>query len=634
MYLAGQIFIMARILALVLLTGFAATASAQSLYMPRNVQDAYAKGTRSMDGKPGKNYWQNTARYDIRIAAAPPSREVRGVETITYFNNSPDTLRSVVMRLTLNIHKPGAARDFPAQEEYLSTGIIIDSFIADGLIYNRWDNNDASTWQTVTLRRPLAPKDSLNMYVRWHYDVSLQSNREGMLDSTSFFLAYFYPRVAVYDDYYGWDRIDFTDQKEFYNDFNDYTLTVTVPKNYLVWATGDLQNPEEVLQPAYADKYRQSLTASDVIHIATQQDLRSRNVTRQNNMNSWRFVAKNIPDVAVGLSNHYVWDASSTVVDDAAGRRVSVQAAYVDTSRDFRFMVGWVQKDLVWLSTKWPGWPYPYSKTTIFQGVADMEYPMMVNDNSFGADTSFARFVAAHEVAHTWFPFYMGINESRYAFMDEGWATAFELLLNRVNMDPREADINFRRFRVNNWVTNKTAEQNLPIITPATILKNATYGDNAYGKPALAYLALKELLGDQVFKKCLHEFIRRWNGKHPTPWDFFYTFNNASGKNLNWFWNSWFFSTNNIDLSVKGVTPTATGNTITVVNEGGFPVPFDIQIRYTDATGETRHFSTGIWEKDIKQAKLVISTRKTIEAVMINGGVFQDGAEGNNRWFK
>lgn len=624
---------MARILALVFVAGFSITASAQSLFVPRNVQDAYAKGTRSADGRPGKNYWQNTARYDIRITAAPPARQVRGTETITYFNNSPDTLRSLVMRLFLNIHKPGAARDQPVHKDYLSTGIIIDSFIADGLSY-RWDNEGASTWHNVDLRRSLNPKDSINIYVKWHYDISLQSNREGMLDSTSFFLAYFYPRVAVYDDYYGWDRIDFTDQKEFYNDFNDYTLTVTVPKNFLVWATGDLQNAEEVLQLGYAAKYKQSLISNDVIRIATQPDLRSRNVTRQNNMNSWRFVAKNIPDIAVGLSDHYVWDASSTVVDEGAGRRVSVQAAYIDTSTDFHYMVGWVQRDLAWFSRNWPGWPYPYSKTTIFQGVADMEYPMMVNDNSFGHDTTFARFVAAHEVAHTWFPFYMGINESRYAFMDEGWATALELLLNRINMDPRQADLLFRRFRVNNWVNDKTAEESLPIITPMSVTKNATYGNNAYGKPALAYLALKDLLGDAVFKKCLHEFIRRWNGKHPTPWDFFNTFNNVSGKNLNWFWNSWFFSSGNIDISVTGVTPTATGNSITVVNNGGFPIPFDVQVRYNDATGETRHFSPGVWEKNTKQAKLVISTRKTIEAVIVSGGIFQDGVETNNRWFK
>lgn len=609
-----------------------AVASAQSLYMPRNVLDAYANGTRSMDGKPGKNYWQNNARYDIRITAAPPSKEVRGVETITYFNNSPDTLRSIVMRLILNIHKPGAARDLPTNDAYLSTGILIDSIVIGGRVY-RWDNDNASTWQNVRLARPLAPRDSVGLYVKWHYEVSEESNREGMLDKTSFFLAYFYPRISVYDDYYGWDIIDFTDQKEFYSDFNDYTLSVTVPKNFLVWATGDLQNPDEVLQPAFAAKYRQSLTSADVIRIATPQDLQAKHITRQNEMNTWRFVAKNIPDVAVGLSDHYVWDAASAMVDEAAGRRASVQAAYIDSSKDYHYMVGWVQKDLAWLSTQWPGWPYPYSKTTIFQGVADMEYPMMVNDNTF-EDTAFSRFVAAHEVAHTWFPFYMGINESRYAFMDEGWATTFELLINRANMSPDRADQLFRRFRVNGWVNSRSGEDALPIITPATVLKNATYGSNAYGKPSLAYLALKDFLGDKEFKKSLHEFIRRWNGKHPTPWDFFYTVNDASGKNLNWFWNSWFFNNNNIDIGVTGVTPTATGNSITVVNNGGFAIPFDIQVRYTDATGETRHFSPGIWQKDARQAKLVISTKKTIESVVISTGIFQDGVEGNNRWFK
>ncbi|HYC28506.1 MAG TPA: M1 family peptidase, partial [Chitinophagaceae bacterium] len=334
-------------------------ASSQSLYTPRNILDAYAKGTRSTDGKPGKNYWQNTGRYDIKITTAPPAKEVRGTETITYFNNSSDTLRSLVIRLILNIHKPGAARDYPVGAEYLTDGIIIDSFIANGQAY-RWDNDMSATWQNVRLMRALPPHDSINLYVKWHYNVSDLSNREGMLEPTSFFLAYFYPRVSVYDDYYGWDVIDFTDQKEFYSDFNDYTLSVTVPKNFIVWATGDLQNPDEVLQPAYATKYKQSLTSSDVIRIVTPQDIQSKNITRQNEMNTWHFVARNVPDVTVGLSDHYNWDATSTVVDEAAGRRTSVQAAYLDSSRDYHYMVSWVQKDLAWLSTKWPGWPYPY----------------------------------------------------------------------------------------------------------------------------------------------------------------------------------------------------------------------------------------------------------------------------------
>lgn len=602
---------------------------AQELFMPRNIKQAYTNGTRSMNGQPGKNYWQNYGRYDIQVTALPPSRTVRGTERITYINNSPDTLRALILRLILNIHRPAAARDNPVNPDYLTSGITIDTFKVEGQAI-RWNNNAAGTWQSARLPKALNPKDSVQLYFSWHYDVSLQSNREGMLNPSSYFLAYFYPRVAVYDDYYGWDIVDFTDQKEFYNGFNDYQLTVNVPKNFLVWATGDLLNPDEVLQPAFAAKYKRSLSANEVIHIATQKDLDAKNVTAQNAVNSWKFAAKNVPDVAVGLSDNYVWDASSAIVDNKTGRRASVNAAYADSAADFHYMVGWLQKDLPWLSNNWPGWPYPYSKTTVFQGEADMEYPMMVNDNAF-TDTSFARFVAAHEVAHTWFPFYMGINESRYAFMDEGWATTFELFINKENMNPVTAENLFKQFRVAGWTNNKTAEIMLPIITPATVLKNASYGDNAYGKPSLAYIALRELLGDEVFKKCLHTYIARWNGKHPTPWDFFYTFNDASGKNLNWFWKSWFFDNNYIDLAVNDAKKTSSGYTITVKNLGGFAAPADVLLNYADGSKETKRLNAGAWEKNTVTATLDIITKKQLQSVELKGGIFMDSDDGNNR---
>ena len=156
-------------------------------------------------------------------------------------------------------------------------------------------------------------------------------------------------------------------------------------------------------------------------------------------MNSWHFTASNIPDMAFGLSDHYDWDARSVVVDDATHRRASVQAAYNDSAADFHQMVQFGRHSLDCLSHQWPGVPYPYEKTTEFQGGAGMEYPMMANDESY-PDPAFAEFVAAHEIAHTYMPFYMGINETRYAFMDEGWATTFEYLINRVDMGVDKRD--------------------------------------------------------------------------------------------------------------------------------------------------------------------------------------------------
>jgi Peptidase family M1 domain len=467
----------------------------------------------------------------------------------------------------------------------------------------------------------------------WHYDVSLESNREGMLDSTSFFLAYFYPRVAVYDDYAGWDRMTFSDGKEFYSDFNDYTLTVNVPKNFVVWATGDLQNPQSVLQADVLTKYQESLTSDSLIHVATLADMTNKKVTAQKDMNSWVFTTTNIPDVALALSDHYVWDASSVVVDKTTSRRASVQAAFIDTAADFHQMVGFGKHSLDWFSNNWPGVAYPYSKSTIVQGFADMEYPMMVNDNTM-SDPLFARFVAEHEIAHTYFPFYMGINETRFGFMDEGWATALELLIGRADMGAEKAESLFKRFRVNGWINDPSQEEDMPIITPSNNLNGVGLGNNEYGKPALGYLAVKDLLGDEAFKKALQEYMSRWHSKHPTPWDFFYSINDASGKDLNWFWHNWFFTNGYIDLAIEKVEKQRKGYAVNLKNIGGFFAPVDVKIEYEDGTKETIHLTPEAWHKNPNATIVPIATKKTAKMMTLDGGIFMDADMSNNVWKK
>lgn len=615
------------------LSAFVLISKAQqpSIYVPRNMQKAYEKGTRSTDGKPGKNYWQNTAHYDINVTVAPPDRNVKGSELIRYFNNSPDTLNSIVIRLTLNAHKPGAARNRFVSADYLTAGMQIDAFSVNGKTEKWSERPSLNTWQQVRLSKPLVPHDSVQLSFDWHYEASLKSGREGMIDSTTFYLAYFYPRVSVYDDYYGWDRIEFTDMQEFYSDFNDYTLTVNAPKNYIVWATGDLQNPDEVLSADAAKKLKASLTSDDVISIATKQDIDNKTVTAQNAMNAWKFKASNIPDVAVNVSDHYVWDAASVVVDDATKRRAGVQAAYNNTAKDFHYMVNFGRHALDWLSHYWPGVPYPYSKTTIVQGFADMEYPMMVNDGT-NEDTVFSRFVAEHEIAHTWFPFYMGINESRYPFMDEGWATTLELLIGREDLGKERAEMFFKQFRVQPWIYDQVGEEDIPIITPGNALTGAGYGNNAYGKPALGYLAMKDLLGDELFKKCLHAYMDRWNGKHPAPWDFFYAFNDVSGQDLNWFWNSWYFQPNYIDFAITGVEKSKGGYNILIENIGGYPAPVDAIIVYDDNSTDTLHQTPALWKTNQKAATIEVKTKKKISSVKLEGGIFMDANTKNNGW--
>jgi len=616
-------------LALLLLAPLPA-ASAQQLYMPRAVKQAYESGTRSPAGRPGPKYWQNHGRYTIAVTALPRDRTVRGTERIVYFNRSPDTLKALNFKLFLNIHKPGAPRNGGADSLYLTPGVTVSNFTVNGQPVP-WRSANTFTNHRVMLPSALVPGDSVTLALDWNYEISREAGREGMIDSTTWFLAYFYPRVAVYDDYNGWDTMEFTDGQEFYSDFNDYDVTVKVPANYVVWGTGTLVNADEVLQPSVLQRFRASFGSDTTIRVATRADFAARVVTAPGPVNSWHFRATNVPDVAFNLSDHYDWDAGSVIVDDATNRRASVQAAYNDTAADYHHMVRFASHALGWLSHNWPGVPYPYEKTTVVQGPAGMEYPMMANDESY-ADTVFSAFVAEHEIAHTYFPFYMGINETRYGFMDEGWATTFEYLINLANLGEERATDFFKQFRVNGWINDPSPLEDLPIVTPADVLKGAAYGNNAYGKPALGYLALKDLLGDATFKRALHGFMDRWHGKHPIPWDFFNTVNNLTGRDLNWFFEAWYFDNSYIDLAVRGVTRTANGYRVALENIGGMPAPVDVVVSYADGTSQAFHQTPAIWQANVQKALVTIPARRPVMSVKLDHGIWMDADTKNDSW--
>ncbi|MEG0850166.1 MAG: M1 family metallopeptidase, partial [Flavobacterium sp.] len=474
------------------------TGFAQELYMPRNIKEAYEKGTRSMDGKPGKNYWQNHGKYTMDITVDAKTKVVSGTETIVYENNSNKSLDNLVIRFVNNLHKPTSPRGGDVSDDFLSSGLTITSLKVDNEVYKE----DARNWGTVgnvKLKKAIAPQSKVTINIDWNYPLSKESGREGQIDETTFFAAYSYPRVSVFDDYNGWDRIPHTDRQEFYNDFNDYTYSVKAPKNYVVYATGDFLNPDEVLQSEFAARLKKSYVTDEILHIANEQEMKSGIVTKQNDWNVWKFEANNITDVCFGLSDHYLWDASSVLVDKKTNRRASVQAAYNITGTDFVNSVKNNQFALDWFSNNWPGIPYPYSKMTAFQGFADMEYPMMCNDSHMG-DPLLAQLVQDHEVAHTYFPFFMGINETRYAFMDEGWATTFEYLIKIAEHGKDAADKFYKGFRVKKYITDLSTEEDQPIISMSTQVSGAGYGNNSYGKASLSYLALKDLLGDDLFK--------------------------------------------------------------------------------------------------------------------------------------
>ncbi|MFI5172176.1 MAG: M1 family metallopeptidase [Chitinophagales bacterium] len=563
----------------------------QNIYIPLNVQHAIDKGTRTMSGTPGKNYWQNSAAYDLKIKFNPKTRILEGNETITYFNNSPDTLDRLIIQIFPDFYKTGTFREYEIDRVDENEGVTIKSISID-------NSTDIQGYHDQTNYIALPPKfidphSKSIVKIEWTYKVNAGSPvRTGQVDPTTFFMAYSFPRIAVYDDIDGWNYHAYNGLQEFYNDFGDFNAEISVPMNYVVWATGDLQNPDEVFTKKIQGNLNKVMQSDEIIYIINKSDAEEKNVTAKNKWNTFKFKAENVTDFAFALSDHYVWQASSLVVDNSSNRRVRADAVYNPIHSGYDKVAEIAHKSISIMSFKFPQVPFPYSHETIFDGLDQMEYPMMVNDNpteTYKDDVE----LTVHEIFHTYFPFYMGINETKYAWMDEGWATFGEHIIAKEIIHDAEDEV----FLKSLYQYIEGTDNDLPIIINSTFLSGNTYWSNAYGKAALTYLYLKEMLGDDLFLKALHKYMADWQGKHPTPYDYFYAINSGSGKNLDWFWNAWYCQPGYVDQAILNLTSNGDKKyTIVTASLGNKPTPIDITIKFADNTFKNFHAHAGVWE--------------------------------------
>jgi hypothetical protein len=585
------------LLLLCLLISGSAFAQNESLRIPRDVQKLYDTQTRSIDGKPGAKYWLNRTSYQIEAELDPVSGKISGEERIVYQNNSPDTLKQLVIRLYPDILRKGGVRDFAVPPTALHDGVegtifigndTLDFFDRSGRIVRNGTN------LILKLNSPIMPRGGQGLKIIWTYNISREVQiRGGIFGQSDYFVSYWYPQIAVYDDLDGWDTYSYTGLTEFYNDHNDFEVSIKVPDQQIVWATGELQNADEVLEAEFLERFVLAGTSDEVVRIIKAGDYEKRAVTRPNGMNTWRFKAEGVPDFAFAMSPDYLWDAASLVVDSTSGRRVRVDAAYNPKSEDF-YEVAEIARMIVGdLSTRSLGVPFPYPEITIFNGGGGMEFPMMVNDESTDNRES-TIYLTYHEVAHSYFPFFMGINERKYAWMDEGWAT---ILPYKLLHDLGMPNSSMKR-RVAQYLTMAGNEIDMPIITPTPLLHvYLSYRSASYTKPALAYHYLRDLLGEETFLTAMGRYIAAWNGKHPLPYDFFFTFNSATDENLNWYWNAWFFEPNYPDLRIEKVTIGKKGLVqIEIINAGGLPLPADLSLVSESGETQTVHFNPRIWK--------------------------------------
>jgi len=601
---------------------------AQELYIPRNIQRAIDKGTRTRQGVPGLKYWQNFAHYDLKITFNPKNLLVSGTETITYENNSPDSLRRIVMRIYPNYYKKGVMRDRTIDVADESDGVIIDNLTVGGEVLDVSAQSSAVvTDQTImVIRKPVGPKQKITLEVTWHYTLNKGShNRMGQVEEGSYFLGFPFPRIAVYDDANSWDVSQYMGQDEPYFDFGNFTAEVTVPKNYVVWATGELQNADEVFLPAIAAKLKSALASGQVTEVISKAEADEKKVTAKNKWNTFKFKASYVPDFAFGTSDHYMWQATGLQVD-AAGRRVLVNTAFNPNEKSFYEVLEFARKTIEVMSFDFPGVPYPYPHMTVFQGADQMEYPMMVNDNPI-ADRTESIALTDHEIMHTFFPFYMGTNQTRYAWMDEGWATIGEWYISQ-KIDTTIVDL----YGVDATRHILGTEDDLPLIIPSNQMNEQTYFVNAYPKPGFILLYLKDMLGDSLFRKSVQAYMDTWNGKHPLPWDFFYSINRACNQNLDWFWKAWYYDYGSVDLTVTEVKKQATGYDIVITSTGNKPVPVYGEVFFDDGSTQHFHETAAIWAKGNRTFVLTVTGDKEINKVVIHHSYVPDVNEKDNSW--
>ncbi len=602
---------------------FSFYANAQNdLYVPIEFQKAFEKGTRSTDGKPGTKYWQNHSDYRIEAQFNTATRTLTGKENITYHNESPNFIGYFFLRLYQDMNKPESEKDWIYNKESFSSGVTINAIRIDG---NEIDIARQTSRSGTNLRitYPINSGEIHDLYIEWSIQLpEARLPRMGRYDSTTYMIAYWYPQMAVYDDIDGYDAVDYTGQVEFYNDFSNYDVTISIDNtNCIVWATGELQNPGEIFAEKYLSIFR-TKEENKILNFIGKGNIGEKILLNKDKI-IWHYKAEKVPDFAFSFSDHYYWDFTDLRVDSI--RTVRINSTYNPESKGFEKVCQIARDAIKYFSTEMPGIPFPYPAMSVFNGSGGMEFPMMVNDSktdSYSSDV----YLTSHEILHTYFPFFMGINERKYAWMDEGWAVYLPhefQTKNSENVDSRE------RY-TESYLDFSGTLFDVPLMVQSFQLKSPSYRIAAYQKSACAYDILNDILGTELFKKCLYEYINRWNGKHPTPFDFFNTFKDVSGQNLDWFFKPWFFEFGYPDLAIGDVKSENGNYKIEVVKKGNYPIPVFITIRTENNENIEIYESAKIWSTGVNKVTLERQVGKKIKSIELGNKYIPDTDSRNN----
>ena len=558
---------------------------------------------RSANGTPGPQYWQQRADYAIAATLDTAEQTVSGTVRINYTNNSPDTLKFLWLQLDQNLYRPGSKGSalFAADSRWgvrgFQGGYDLRAVAVNGApAEHRVDD----TMMRLELAEPLAPKGGeATVSMSFSFRVPEHGSDRMGRDGTLYEIAQWYPRMAVYDDVRGWNTDPYFGQGEFYLEYGDIDYAVTAPAGYVIAGSGVLQNPREVLSTAQRARLTRAAKSREVVPVIPSWEAEPR---PRDGLKTWRFRAENVRDVAWAGAPDFRWDAVSTgpIAGNAAG--VLAQAYYSWP----RSGAGWenAAENTAWTLRNYSELflPYPYPQATSVAGpVGGMEYPMFVMVHT-AAEPQGAFGTIDHEHGHEWFPMVVGSNERRYAWMDEG----FNTYINAYAAERRYAGTaradSVLPFYVQNWRTNREAGLDLPLMTRPDHMDGRALGALGYRKPGAVLLTLRNhVVGRETFDAAFREYTRRWAFKHPTPGDFFRTVENAAGADLSWFWRSFFYTTDVLDIGVGAVTMSqqegATYATIPLTRLTSVPFPVQLRLAFADGSTTDVRLPVDVWSR-------------------------------------
>jgi len=553
---------------------------------------------RSGSGRPGPRYWQQRADYAIRSELDPKANQIRGAETITYTNNSPDVLPYIWVYLEQNICAPSSVTNQLNQPPLVFLGSSFDfscQGFKGGITLDRVRVGDRDvagaiygTTMRIDLPTPMRPSGTLRLDFAWHFNVPAQGAGRMGHDGPLYEIAQWYPRVAVYDDVRGWNHEPYIGAGEFYLEYGSFNVAITVPASYIIAATGQLTNPAEVLTRAQIARLRAARSADSVVHVITKDEAGRAERTRPRITGTltWRFAADSVRDFAFAAGPNFRWDAT-------AYEKILIETLYRPTADKWEEAIHMAHDAIRYFSDQW--YRYPYSHATTVEGpIEGMEYPMLtfVPNSPTREDQQWA---LSHEFGHEWFPMIVGSNERLYPWMDEGFNTFIDLGGAAKYFAGTPYGDSIEAHPLHLYAAHAISGNEQPFIEKPVEVRDLFWG--GYQKPALMMQLLRyEVLGKDRFDPAFREYIRTWAFKHPTPSDFFRLMRDASGMDLDWFWRDWVFTTAHLDQAVDSVTVNPDGPTVIhLSNRGSMVMPAELAITFTDGSQSTVKLPVEMW---------------------------------------